>query len=94
MKKRVFNILILSLLMIVICSFSVFAVDGDEASAQAVEFNPYQTCYDLFNTYIYGGTVVEGTYEDLVCIQVSTLACLFLFALPFLVVFWVIRRVC
>lgn len=94
MKKKLLKILIISFLLIVSCSVFVSAAEGDEAAAQAVDFNPYQTCYDLFNTYVYGGTVVEGTYEDLVCIQVSTLACLFLFSLPFLVVFWVIRRIC
>ena len=94
MKKRIFQILIISFLLIISGSIFVSAAEGDVAAAQAVDFNPYQTCYDLFNTYVYGGTVVEGTYEDLVCIQVSTLACLFLFALPFLVVFWVIRRAC
>lgn len=48
--------------------------------------NIYQTLFDLLNTYIFGGTVVGGTYQELVCILVSVIACLFCMALPFLVV--------
>ena len=50
-------------------------------------FNIYGSCYDLVNTYVYGGTVTEGTYQDLVCISVATFLCLFIVALPFLAVF-------
>lgn len=48
--------------------------------------NLYQTCFDLINQYIYGNSVVSGTYQELVCIIASTGAVLFLFALPFLLV--------
>lgn len=54
--------------------------------------NIYQTCYDLINTYIYGGSVVAETYTDLVCIALSTLACVLVFAFPFLVA-WRIMRI-
>ena len=53
--------------------------------------NLYQTCYDLVATYIYGGTVEAGSHMDLVCTMVSTCANLFLVALPFLLVWKVIR---
>lgn len=48
--------------------------------------NIYQTLFDLLNTYIFGGTVVGGTYQELVCILVSVIACLFCMSLPFIVV--------
>lgn len=53
--------------------------------------NIYQTCYDLINTYIYGGGVVAETYADLVCIALATLACVVTFALPFIVAYRILR---
>lgn len=55
--------------------------------------NLYQTCFDLINQYIYGNTVVAGTYQELVCIIASTAAVLFLFSLPFLLVKKVINMI-
>lgn len=49
--------------------------------------NIYQTCYDLINTYLYGGSVVVNTYNDLVCITLATLSCVLVYAFPFIVVF-------
>lgn len=46
----------------------------------------YNTCYELLNTYVFGGSVIEGTHPDLVCVLLSTLASVFVIALPFLVV--------
>lgn len=54
--------------------------------------NIYQTCYDLINTYVFGGTVVANTYQDLICIAFSAAACIFLMSLPFLLV-WIIIKV-
>lgn len=53
--------------------------------------NIYQALFDLINTYVYGGSVVVGSYQELVCIFVSTAATLFMIALPFLVVWRFIR---
>lgn len=53
--------------------------------------NIYQTLYELVNTYIFGGTVAPETYQELVAIAVSTLGCLFVFALPFVLVWRVIK---
>lgn len=50
----------------------------------------YQTCYSLVEQYVYG-VVSAGTYEELVCIAVSTCACLFVVALPFVLVWRVIK---
>lgn len=88
-RKRLFSIFILSLLVI---SFLVLpcAAAEEDASSSLI---PYDSIYDLVNTYIYGGDVLPGTYEDLVCTQVSTIACVLFILLPFLVVFWIVRRV-
>lgn len=49
----------------------------------------YQNCFDLIHTYIYGG--VELTSDmSLVATMLATAACVFCFALPFLVVWRVI----
>ena len=53
--------------------------------------NIYQSFYTLLQDYIFGGTVVVGSYEDLVCIMVSTIAALVLVALPFVIVWRIIR---
>lgn len=54
----------------------------------------YNTILDLFNTYIYGGNMVAGSYEELVAIFFSTTACLFVVSLPFIVVYFIIRFFC
>lgn len=52
----------------------------------------YQSCFDLVHTYIYGG--VELTSDmSLVATLISTIACLFCFALPFIVVWWFISLI-
>lgn len=53
----------------------------------------YDTIYQLIEQYIYG-SVVAGSYQELVCIMVSTAACLFIIALPFIIVWRVIKLVC
>lgn len=50
----------------------------------------YQTCFELIERYVYGSVIV-GSYQELVCILFSTCACLFVAALPFVLVFRVIR---
>lgn len=50
----------------------------------------YNTLYELIVTYIYG--VVEvGSHQELVTICLSTIGCLFVFALPFVLVLKVIK---
>jgi hypothetical protein len=46
----------------------------------------YENIYTLVNTYVFGGSIVAGSYQDLVAILVATIACLYLVALPFLIV--------
>ena len=50
----------------------------------------YENIYNLMNEYVYGNTIVEGSFEELVAILFSTGACLFMVALPFLVVWKVL----
>lgn len=50
----------------------------------------YQTIYDLIETYIFTSVEV-GTYQELICIALSSCACIFLIALPFLIVWRIIR---
>ena len=52
----------------------------------------YQSCFDLIHTYIYGG--VELTSDmNLVATLIATIACIFCFALPFLVVWLIIKLI-
>lgn len=50
----------------------------------------YQSCFDLIHTYIYGGVDLTSDMS-LICTLVSTIACLFLFSLPFLIVWKVLQ---
>lgn len=54
--------------------------------------NIYQDCFDLIVQYIYGGVELTSNME-LVAITLATTACVFVFALPFLVVWKVIRMI-
>lgn len=53
--------------------------------------NIYQTFYDLLNRFVFGGSVVADSYEELSIIIVSLVATLFLGLLPFFIVWRVIR---
>lgn len=55
--------------------------------------NIYQALYDLLNQYVFGNSVVVGTYPDLLCTLISGTACVFLVALPFLVVWKIIKLI-
>ena len=53
----------------------------------------YQSCFDLIHTYIYGSAVLTSDM-NLICTLCATAACLFCFAIPFVVVYKVIGFVC
>lgn len=53
----------------------------------------YQSIFDLIHTYVYGGVTLTSDMS-LVCTLVSTCACLFCVALPFLIVWKVIKLIC
>lgn len=48
--------------------------------------NIYQSLYDVINTYIYGGGLVAGSYEELVCVLMSTIGVIALVSIPFVIV--------
>lgn len=49
----------------------------------------YQSLFDLIQTYIYGGATLTADM-NLVCTLISTIGCIFLVALPFVIVYKVI----
>lgn len=55
--------------------------------------NIYQSLYDLIATYVFGGVEMTANM-DLVAIVISTIGCVFLVALPFLLVYKVICMIC
>lgn len=54
--------------------------------------NIYQDVFDLIQQYIFGGVELTANME-LVAITLASIACVFVFALPFLVVWKVIRLI-
>lgn len=48
--------------------------------------NIYQALYDLINTYVFGGSLVVGTYPELITVILSTIGVCYLVLLPFIVV--------
>lgn len=53
--------------------------------------NIYQDLYHLIEVYIYDGNL-EG-FNELVCTLVATCGCLFLIALPFMIVWKVVKLI-
>lgn len=52
--------------------------------------NIYQNCLDLIHTYIYGGATLTADMS-LVAVTLATCATVFTFALPFLLVWKIIK---
>lgn len=52
----------------------------------------YWDIFDILHTHIYGGAELTSDM-NLVLTMLSTTACLFCFAVPFMVVWWVIKRI-
>lgn len=53
--------------------------------------NIYGSLYELLSTYLFGGAPAVGSYQELVCILFSSLTCILTVAIPFLVVFSLVR---
>lgn len=53
----------------------------------------YNEIYNLINTYIFNGTIQSGSYPELVTTLFSTTACFLMVALPFIIVFMILRFV-
>lgn len=51
----------------------------------------YQTFYDLINNYIFNNLLIPGSYQELVTILFSTTACFAMVAIPFVLVWNVIK---
>lgn len=49
--------------------------------------NIYQNCFDLIQQYIYGGVELTS-HMELTAVILATCACVALFALPFVLVYW------
>lgn len=49
--------------------------------------NIYENCYNLINQYIYGNSIVEGSWEELTAVMLSTIGVLFVFSIPFIIVY-------
>lgn len=52
----------------------------------------YYTLYALLSTYIYGADAVLTGDQTLTLTLLSTFGVVFLVALPFLVVYWIVRQ--
>lgn len=52
----------------------------------------YDSIYALIEQYIYGAVTV-GSYQELCCIALASIACVFLMAIPFIVCYKFIRMV-
>ncbi len=52
----------------------------------------YQSVYELISNSIFGGDPSAATYGVFFCEGIATIACAVLLALPFLVVWRIIRR--
>lgn len=54
--------------------------------------NAYQSLYNLISTAVFGGDPSIATYGEFMCEFVTVIACSFLIALPFIVLWRIIRR--
>lgn len=55
--------------------------------------NYYLDIYETINAYIFGGTLASGTAEHLAVSLFSLCACLFAVALPFIIIWRVMRLI-
>lgn len=53
--------------------------------------NIYQSLYDLLNTYVFGNSIVANSVQDLATTLISLCGTIFLVAIPFLVVWKIIK---
>lgn len=53
--------------------------------------NIYQSLYDTLNTYVFGNSIVANSVQDLATTLISLGGTIFLVAIPFLVVWKIIK---
>ena len=73
-----------------------FYYDGHEfyhfdTSIDIPKFSVYDTIYNLVETYIFGGSIERGSHQDLTATILSSIVCVLVFALPFLIIWKVIK---
>lgn len=49
--------------------------------------NIYENCYNLINQYIYGNSIVAGSWEEMTAVVLSTIGVIFLFSIPYIIVY-------
>lgn len=47
----------------------------------------YQGIYNLIQTYIFGGSVASGSFQEMFCVLFAGAACAFVMILPFILVY-------
>lgn len=55
------------------------------------DFSVYNTIYNLVERYIFGGSIEVGSHQDLTATILSSIICVLVFALPFLIIWKVIK---
>ena len=55
--------------------------------------NIYQDVYNIITTYLFGGNVAIGSNQELITIALASIATIFVFALPFVVVLKLIKLI-
>lgn len=55
--------------------------------------NIYQNFMDLLNTYVFGGTMVAGSNQELIATLVATCGTLFIISVPFMIVWKFIKMI-
>ena len=58
---------------------------------ELIDIKDFESLYNLIETYIFGGVVDVGTYQELITIAISAFGCLFVVALPFFLIIKVIK---
>lgn len=53
----------------------------------------YQPLYDIVQTYVFGGVTPLGSNQELICMLVATFGCVFLVAIPFILVWRLILAI-
>lgn len=62
-----------------------------ETNIETESFSVYDTIYNLIETFIFGGSIEVGSYQDLTATILSSIICVLVFALPFLIIWKVIK---
>lgn len=51
----------------------------------------YDNIYNLLNQYVFGGNIIPSTVQDSSCSLIATALCIFVVAIPFVLVWRVIK---